>query len=239
MESRYVTQVRCAAAVSSDMRAERERLQRNKERKRHLEEAKHQLEVAQRKGDYETASRLRYAVIPELEREIPTTGNGEGAMLGDRVTSDDIARVVARTTGIPVQSLLKGERERLVHVRASRSLRVYQVRGNRCRRWLTMCLADGRCVKDACCWTGPRRTRGQRRRAHLEGRVTSPYKAGGVVFVLGPDWRRQGVQWWSPHLLPFSRRSARPSCVKRSLGSYLMMSRGRCRSSWFLALTLV
>lgn len=97
---------------------ERERLQRNKERKRRLEEAKHKLEVAQRKGDYEAASRLRYATIPELELEIPAEGNGAGAMLSERVTSDDIARVVARSTGIPVQSLLKGERERLVHVRA-------------------------------------------------------------------------------------------------------------------------
>ena len=95
---------------------ERERLHRNKERKRRLEEAKHELEVAQRKGDFEAASRLRYATIPELERQIPAEGNGEGAMLSERVTSDDIARVVARATGIPVQSLLKGERERLVHV---------------------------------------------------------------------------------------------------------------------------
>lgn len=95
---------------------ERDRLHRNKERKRRLEDAKHELEVAQRKGDFEVASRLRYATIPELEREIPAEGNGEGAMLSERVTSDDIARVVARTTGIPVQSLLKGERERLVHV---------------------------------------------------------------------------------------------------------------------------
>jgi ATP-dependent Clp protease ATP-binding subunit ClpB len=102
-----------------DTRAERERLQRNKERKRRLEDAKHKLEVAQRKGDYEAASRLRYATIPELEREIPAEGNGNGAMLSERVTSDDIARVVARATGIPVQSLLKGERERLVRVRAS------------------------------------------------------------------------------------------------------------------------
>ena len=101
---------------SPDVRAERERLQRNKERKRRLEEAKHELEVAQRKGDFEAASRLRYATIPELERE---EGTGTGAMLGERVTSDDIARVVARATGIPVQSLLKGERERLVHVRIS------------------------------------------------------------------------------------------------------------------------
>lgn len=92
------------------------RLHRNKERKRRLEEAKHELEVAQRKGDFEAASRLRYATIPQLEREIPAKGNGEGAMLSERVTSDDIARVVARATGIPVQTLLKGERERLVHV---------------------------------------------------------------------------------------------------------------------------
>ena len=97
-------------------------MQRNKERKRRLEEAKHELEVAQRKGDYEAASRLRYATIPEFEREIPIEGNGNGAMLSERVTSDDIARVVARATGIPVQSLLKGERERLVHVRAPFSL---------------------------------------------------------------------------------------------------------------------
>ena len=104
---------------SSDVQAERERLHRNKERKRRLEEAKHELEVAQRKGDFEAASRLRYATIPELEREIPTEGAGSDAMLGERVTSDDIARVVARATGIPVQSLLKGERERLIHVRVS------------------------------------------------------------------------------------------------------------------------
>ena len=104
---------------SPDVQAERERLHRNKERKRRLEEAKHELEVAQRKGDYEAASRLRYATIPELERDIPTEGASSDAMLGERVTSDDIARVVARATGIPVQSLLKGERERLIHVRVS------------------------------------------------------------------------------------------------------------------------
>ena len=105
-------------SLSDDNGIERERLHRNKERKRRLEEAKHELEVAQRKGDFEAASRLRYATIPELKREISAEGNGEGAMLSERVTSDDIARVVARATGIPVQSLLKGERERLVHVGA-------------------------------------------------------------------------------------------------------------------------
>ncbi|KAH9988560.1 P-loop containing nucleoside triphosphate hydrolase protein [Russula vinacea] len=113
-----------AAALEERWQAERERLHRNKERKRRLEEAKHELEVAQRKGDFEAASRLRYATIPELEREIPAEANGEGAMLSERVTTDDIARVVARATGIPVQSLLKGDRERLVHMEEALRTRV-------------------------------------------------------------------------------------------------------------------
>ncbi|KAI0297823.1 P-loop containing nucleoside triphosphate hydrolase protein [Multifurca ochricompacta] len=113
-----------AAALEEQWQAERERLKRNKERKRRLEEAKHELEVAQRKGDYEIASRLRYATIPELEREIPAEGTREDTMLGERVGSDDISRVVARATGIPVQNLLKGERERLVHMEDALRARV-------------------------------------------------------------------------------------------------------------------
>ena len=87
-----------------------------------MEEAKHQLEVAQRQGQYELASRLRFATIPELEDQLPAEKaeveeESPLAMLHDRVTSNDIARVVAKATGIPVQNLLKGERDKLVHVR--------------------------------------------------------------------------------------------------------------------------
>ena len=108
------------------VRIERDRLNRTKELKKRLEEAKHQLEVAQRQGEYEKASQLRFATIPDLERQLPSeseTKNREledegklGGMLHDRVTSDDIARVVAKATGIPVTNLLKGERDKLVHV---------------------------------------------------------------------------------------------------------------------------
>ncbi|KAF8268823.1 P-loop containing nucleoside triphosphate hydrolase protein [Lactarius quietus] len=105
-----------AAVLEEQWQAEQKWLQHTKEWKRCLEEAKHELEVARRKGDYEGASRLRYATIPELERSIPTEGSGSDAMLGERVTSEDIAHVAACATGIPEQSLLKGERERLVHM---------------------------------------------------------------------------------------------------------------------------
>lgn len=101
---------------------ERGRLEKIKETKERLEEAKYHLEVAQRQGQFEAASRLRYATIPELERQLPTNKEAEEkeesplAMLHDRVTSNDIARVVAKATGIPVQNLMKGERDKLVHV---------------------------------------------------------------------------------------------------------------------------
>jgi ATP-dependent Clp protease ATP-binding subunit ClpA len=102
---------------------DRARLDRIKDLKKRLEDAKHQLEVSQRQGQFEIASRLRFSTIPELERQLPVEGEPTRddvesplAMLHDRVTSNDIARVVAKSTGIPVQNLLKGERDRLVHV---------------------------------------------------------------------------------------------------------------------------
>lgn len=102
---------------------ERARLDRIKDLKKRLEDAKHELDVAQRQGQYERASQLRFGIIPDLERQLPKDNelreeNAESplAMLHDRVTSNDISRVIAKATGIPMQNLLRGEREKLVHV---------------------------------------------------------------------------------------------------------------------------
>jgi len=90
--------------------------------KQRLEEAKHELEVAQRQGQFDRASQRRYSSIPDLERQLPQEHERPGdvesplSMLHDRVTSSDISRVVAKATGIPVQNLLKGERDKLVHM---------------------------------------------------------------------------------------------------------------------------
>ncbi|KIJ65353.1 hypothetical protein HYDPIDRAFT_130437 [Hydnomerulius pinastri MD-312] len=110
---------------------ERARLDRIKDIKKRLEDAKHELEVAQRQGQYEKASQLRFGTIPELERQLPKDGEAKEdaeesplAMLHDRVTSNDISRVVAKATGIPVQNLLKGERDKLVHMEDALKQRV-------------------------------------------------------------------------------------------------------------------
>ena len=101
------------------MRTERARLDRVKGIKLHLEEAKHELDVAQRHGNYERASQLRFSTIPDLEHQLPKESEfardgeeteGPLAMVHERVTSNDIARVVAKATGIPVQNLMKGVR---------------------------------------------------------------------------------------------------------------------------------
>ncbi|KIL60844.1 hypothetical protein M378DRAFT_187698 [Amanita muscaria Koide BX008] len=112
-----------ASELTAIWQAERARLDRLKDVKKRLEEAKHQLEIAQREGRYELASRLRFGTIPELESQLPKENEQQGkedesplAMLHERVTSNDIARVVAKATGIPVQNLLKGERDKLVHM---------------------------------------------------------------------------------------------------------------------------
>ncbi|KAJ7698117.1 P-loop containing nucleoside triphosphate hydrolase protein [Mycena rosella] len=113
-----------ASRLTALWQKERARLNHIKGVKQRLEDAKHQLDVAQREGDFEKASRLRFSTIPDLERQLPDEDaraqleNSESpmAMLHDRVTSNDIARVVARSTGIPVQNLLKGERDKLVHM---------------------------------------------------------------------------------------------------------------------------
>ncbi|KAL9585793.1 MAG: hypothetical protein Q9212_001306 [Teloschistes hypoglaucus] len=88
--------------------------------KEELEEARIELESAQREGNFGKASELRYSTIPALQARLPkeSTETGEhGELLTqDSVTADDIANVVSRTTGIPVSKLMSGEIEKLVHM---------------------------------------------------------------------------------------------------------------------------
>jgi ATP-dependent Clp protease ATP-binding subunit ClpB len=96
--------------------------------KEKLDELRNQAEVARRDTDLATASRLLYGEIPQVEKEIaaaeaaeaaseesgPAVGTGR-PLVGDHVTADDIAEVVAAWTGIPAGRLLQGEREKLLH----------------------------------------------------------------------------------------------------------------------------
>ncbi|OBT59531.1 ATP-dependent Clp protease ATP-binding subunit ClpB [Pseudogymnoascus sp. 24MN13] len=104
---------------------ERGGLEAIKKLKAELEEARTELEQAQRLNNYGRAGELRYSIIPKLEEQLPADGEtgldagSESNLIHDAVSSDDIAAVVSRTTGIPVSKLTSGHAEKLVHMEDS------------------------------------------------------------------------------------------------------------------------
>lgn len=106
-----------AKTMERAWREERERGEKVARAREELESARWKLDEAQRKGQYDEASRLRYAVIPDLQAQILKEGDSEvKGQEGARVTSEDVARVVAKATGIPVSTLVRGDRARLLHL---------------------------------------------------------------------------------------------------------------------------
>jgi ATP-dependent Clp protease ATP-binding subunit ClpB len=93
--------------------------------KEKLDTARSEVEMAQRKGDFARAGELTYGVIPDLERKLKAIEDREDDVLAaEAVTAEDIAQVVSRWTGIPVDKMLEGEREKLLHMESDLEKRV-------------------------------------------------------------------------------------------------------------------
>jgi len=106
-------------ALTARWEQEKSGLNRVGELKQQLDELQTQVERAQREGDLETASRLRYAVIPALEKEMAeadATAVPSDAMVKEQVGADDVAEVVAAWTGIPAGRMLEGETAKLLRM---------------------------------------------------------------------------------------------------------------------------
>src|SRR5690606_13321434 len=90
-----------------------------------LDAARIELEQAQRTGDLAKAGELQYGRIPELEKKLGEAAQAsKGAMLREEVTDQDIAAVVSRWTGIPVERMMEGEREKLLNMEEAIGRRV-------------------------------------------------------------------------------------------------------------------
>ncbi len=114
-----------ADALKAKWQEEKKAHEASKELRAKLDQARHELELAQRKYDYAKAGELQYKVIPELEAKLKSAATGtEAAMLREEVGPEEIAEAVSRWSGIPVAKLLEGEREKLLGMAAELKLRV-------------------------------------------------------------------------------------------------------------------
>ncbi|KQV17451.1 ATP-dependent chaperone ClpB [Rhizobium sp. Root1203] len=108
-----------ADALTARWQAEKQKLGLAADLKKQLDEARNELAIAQRKGEFQRAGELTYGVIPELEKKLTDAEQQDGdrsAMVQEVVTPDNIAHVVSRWTGIPVDKMLEGDREKLLRM---------------------------------------------------------------------------------------------------------------------------
>jgi ATP-dependent Clp protease ATP-binding subunit ClpB len=103
-----------AKALAQRWQAEREKLSAHQRLKEKLDQARIDLEKAQRDGDWTRAGELTYGVIPDLTKQLEDAQGASDRMLNEEVRDSDIAAVVSRWTGVPVDKMMEGEREKLL-----------------------------------------------------------------------------------------------------------------------------
>jgi ATP-dependent Clp protease ATP-binding subunit ClpB len=116
-----------AAELNARWQQEKDKLNQGQKLKEELEQARHDLDVAQRSGNLARAGELSYGIIPDLERKLKEAEAMEhngSAMVEEAVTADHVAHIVSRWTGIPVDKMLEGERDKLLRMEDELARRV-------------------------------------------------------------------------------------------------------------------
>ena len=126
LETELVTLEKQSADWTSRWKSEKDKLSSAQKLKTELDALRVELANAQRKGEYQKAGELAYGRIPELEKKLQDNESkaGAGAMLEEAVTADHIAQVVSRWTGVPVDRMLEGEKEKLLKMEDKLAQRV-------------------------------------------------------------------------------------------------------------------
>ena len=115
-----------SADLTARWKSEKERLSEAQRLKTELDQLRVELAQAQRRGEYQRAGELAYGRIPEVEKRLKAleAADGKTAMLEEAVTANHIAQVVSRWTGIPVEKMLEGEKEKLLRMEEQLGKRV-------------------------------------------------------------------------------------------------------------------
>ena len=110
--------------LTSQWRAEKEALASSTKVKEQLDHARTEMDIAMRSGQLQRVSELRYGIIPDLERKLAASDGSQHQLAQKAVTDEHIAGVVSRWTGIPVDKMLSGEREKLLAMESHLQTRV-------------------------------------------------------------------------------------------------------------------
>ncbi|HEX3442496.1 MAG TPA: AAA family ATPase, partial [Pseudolabrys sp.] len=116
-----------SADLTSRWKSEKEKLSEAQKLKTELDGLRAELANAQRRGEYQRAGELAYGRIPELEKKLKDIEAAEansGAMVDETVTADRVAQVVSRWTGVPIDKMLEGEKEKLLRMEDELAKRV-------------------------------------------------------------------------------------------------------------------
>ena len=131
-----------SADLTARWQAEKSKLSDAQKLKTELEQARTEFANAQRRGENQKAGELGYGKIPELEKKLKAIeGKGDaGAMVEEAVTADHVAQVVSRWTGVPVDRMLEGEKEKLLRMEEM-TPSASSARPKPCRRYRPRCAA--------------------------------------------------------------------------------------------------
>jgi ATP-dependent Clp protease ATP-binding subunit ClpB len=127
LEAELKTLEKQSADITTRWKAEKEKLSDAQKLKTELDQLRAELANAQRRGEYQRAGELAYGRIPELEKKLKELEASEGkrsAMVEETVTADHVAGVVSRWTGVPVDRMLEGEKEKLLRMEDELAKRV-------------------------------------------------------------------------------------------------------------------
>jgi ATP-dependent Clp protease ATP-binding subunit ClpB len=114
------------ATLTKQWKSEQEELSKMKQTKKKLEQKRFEFQTALNKGDYNVAAELQYSIIPKLEKEIENYDiiSKDNKMLSETVNDEDIASIISKWTQIPISKLIKGDKEKLLALKATLQKRV-------------------------------------------------------------------------------------------------------------------
>ena len=113
-----------SSELTTRWKAEKDKLGAAADLKAKLDQARTDLANAQRRGEYQKAGEITYGIIPDLEKKLKEIEGKTGGMLEEAVTADHVAQVVSRWTGVPVDKMLEGEKEKLLRMEDELAKRV-------------------------------------------------------------------------------------------------------------------